>query len=217
VSISTYSDLQTAVAQWVNRDDDDFVAIVPTLIELCEARIRRNQRWFERTYSQVKGSALAITADPQTTDIGAKEVISVWADTDVWKHEIEVVSHATLHELQKTNRNANGIPTKVAISTPFMSFSFWPAPALDGSFKIDFKYIWDVAPLATENTNALLTRHPDLYLYGTLAESAPYLLHDDRVPLWEQRYQQAVTEINREREHALYGTMTKRINFRRSF
>jgi len=45
-----------------------------------------------------------------------------------------------------------------------------------------------------------------------LAESAPYLLHDERVPLWEARYQIVIKEINSEREAAEIGAPNKRVN-----
>ena len=37
----------------------------------------------------------------------------------------------------------------------------------------------DLAP-----TNWLLTKHPDVYLYGALLESAPYTKEDERINVW---------------------------------
>lgn len=50
--------------------------------------------------------------------------------------------------------------------------------------------------LMTTDPNWLLTAHPDIYLYGTLVELAPYLKDDARVPVWEQRYQDAVATLS---------------------
>jgi len=80
-------------------------------------------------------------------------------------------------------------------------------------FAVDFKYVFDPDPLVlASDSNALLRRHPDLYFYAALAESAPYLLHDERLPLWEGRYQMVVKEINSEREAAELGAPNKRAN-----
>lgn len=49
--------------------------------------------------------------------------------------------------------------------------------------------------LMTTDPNWLLTAHPDIYLYGTLVESAPYLRDEERLPVWEQRYQDAVATL----------------------
>ena len=36
--------------------------------------------------------------------------------------------------------------------------------------------------------NALFTRHPDVFLYAALSESAPFLGEMTRLPIWEQKY-----------------------------
>jgi hypothetical protein len=35
-------------------------------------------------------------------------------------------------------------------------------------------------------------------LFGTLAESAPYIQNDQRMPMWEQKFIQLLTEVNAE-------------------
>lgn len=50
--------------------------------------------------------------------------------------------------------------------------------------------------------NYVLTNHPDLYFYGSLLHSAPYLDDDQRLGTWASFYQNAVESINlRAREH----------------
>lgn len=44
-------------------------------------------------------------------------------------------------------------------------------------------------------TNTLLTASPDLYLYGTLLESAPYLVGDERLAVWAELYKGARQRI----------------------
>jgi hypothetical protein len=40
--------------------------------------------------------------------------------------------------------------------------------------------------------NWLLTAHPDIYLWGTLSASAPYIGNDARLATWQTLYAQAV-------------------------
>ena len=45
-------------------------------------------------------------------------------------------------------------------------------------------YRANIPPLASNGANWLLTLAPDLYLYGALLESAPYIKEDGRIQTW---------------------------------
>lgn len=231
--ISDLSSLKGAIQTWVDRDDDTFLSALPIIIANAEARIRRNQNWFSRVYSvQNGGNALQVAANPTQLPQQIKTIRSMWASTDQWKHPLTQLTFDELRRLAMTNRDAMGIPTKYAIvaemdlwlddSQPTAGplLYLWPQPTTTGgqAFAVDFKYIFDPAPLVLpSDSNRLLRRHPDLYFYAALAESAPYLLHDERQPLWEVRYQAVVKEINSEREAAEIGAPNKRTNLPRVF
>jgi hypothetical protein len=57
----------------------------------------------------------------------------------------------------------------------------------------------------TQTTNALLRDAPDVYLYGALAESAAYLAHDERIPIWETRCLAGMKSLRILTERRLYG------------
>ena len=226
--ISNRTTLLTAVQTWVDRDDDTFISALPLMLSNAEARIRRNQNWFSRVYSVSNaGVALNVGANPTQLPSHIKTIRSMWASTDQWKHPLTQISFDELRRLAMTNRDAAAIPTNYAIvaemdlwmdddqPTAGPLLYLWPQPTTTGgqSFAVDFKYVFDPSPLVlASDTNALLRRHPDVYFYAMLAESAPYLLHDERVPLWEARYQLVVKEINSEREAAEVGAPNKRLN-----
>tara|TARA_R110002153_G_scaffold98295_1_gene233308 strand:- start:1224 stop:2132 length:909 start_codon:yes stop_codon:yes gene_type:complete len=54
-------------------------------------------------------------------------------------------------------------------------------------------------------TNWLLSAAPDVYLYGSLLQSAPYLANDERIGVWAQLYSAAVLRLNEESESAKYS------------
>ena len=55
--------------------------------------------------------------------------------------------------------------------------------------------------------NALFTRHPDLFLYAALAESAPFIGEMDRLQIWQQKYQTIVQSVNeQERRRVTRGS-----------
>jgi len=58
-------------------------------------------------------------------------------------------------------------------------------------------YYAKVPTLSDSNeTNWLLTHHPDIYLYGALLHSAPYLKEDERAQTWAALYTSAVERVN---------------------
>ena len=64
-------------------------------------------------------------------------------------------------------------------------------------------YYAKVPPLAeaTEPT-PLFKRAPKLYTYGTLAQSAPYLVEDQRAQMWDANTMALITKMN---ESAMTG------------
>ncbi len=65
-----------------------------------------------------------------------------------------------------------------------------PTPATAMPFEV---IIYEQPPLLGEDqqTNWLTKYCPDLLLYATLLESAPFLKSDDRIPVWQQLYDRA--------------------------
>lgn len=234
MAITTYNELKAAVIGWLNREGDaDVEARIPEWIVLCEARIRRQQEWFRQIYSLANaGTPLAVTAYPQILPAYVREITSLWNETTASRAEIEVLTPSAWRAyVQTDDSSGGGIPRK-AIVVPQMDrflqataagaaqgphLFLWPRPAVDGTHFVDFEFIRDLDPITTGAVNGLFLRHPDLYLYGTLAESAPYLQHDERVGLWNARYEQAVKEINIERERAQFAASRKRPTLPRKF
>lgn len=55
--------------------------------------------------------------------------------------------------------------------------------------------ITTLAAGADTGTNWLLTNYPDVYLFGALVESAPFVRDDDRLPIWEAELQRRLDEL----------------------
>lgn len=66
---------------------------------------------------------------------------------------------------------------------------------------------WAAIPAlsASNTTNWLLTRHPDLYLYAALSHSAPFMKDDERLVTWGALYKAAKDSIEAEDAGARYG------------
>ncbi len=94
---------------------------------------------------------------------------------------------------------------------------FLPVPTTDNSVQLDLYYYAMLPALTADNTtNWVLTRYPDLYLYGALLHTAPYLKNDDRLATWAQMYKSVIDEIETEADRAV-RSQTKLVAARRGF
>jgi hypothetical protein len=70
------------------------------------------------------------------------------------------------------------------------------APSPDQAYTIEMVYRASIPPLASNGNNWLLTLAPDLYLYGALLESAPYIKEDARIQTWGLGLTAALNDLN---------------------
>jgi hypothetical protein len=81
------------------------------------------------------------------------------------------------------------------------SFQFLPAP--DTTYIATLTYYQAIPRLSDAMpTNWLLAKAYDIYLYGALINSAPYLKEDGRIQTWAQYYQGAVDALQVEDDRA---------------
>jgi hypothetical protein len=70
------------------------------------------------------------------------------------------------------------------------------APTPDAAYTVELVYRANIPPLASNVTNWLLAMAPDLYLYGALLESAPYINEDARIQTWGLGFTSALADLN---------------------
>jgi len=69
-------------------------------------------------------------------------------------------------------------------------------PNPDAVYTTSMLYYQAFAALSdSATTNDMLTNNPDVYLYGTLLEAEPFIMNDERVPLWLAAFEKAVSDI----------------------
>jgi len=62
------------------------------------------------------------------------------------------------------------------------------------------------------DTNWLLSKSPQIYLYGTLLHAAPFLNDDSRLPVWSALFEDAVKALNDQDKRRMSGTKPQMIN-----
>ena len=71
----------------------------------------------------------------------------------------------------------------------------WPWPAEDAV--VDIHYYEKVPALSTTvNSNTFTIHHPDILLFAASLEAAPYMVEDERIPVWEAKYATGVMTAN---------------------
>ena len=185
MAINTYSTLQTAVANWLDRSD--LTDRVPEFIALAEA-----------TFNRVLRLRAMETTVADTTPSGSKEdalPTGYLQMREIHLTTTPVVSLAYITpEIMYRIRagSTSGKPNSYTIVGD--NILFGPTP--DGAYDYSMTYYKSFDALADDTqTNWLVLNAPDLYLYGTLLQAEPFLMNDQRVPLWERGVRQVINDL----------------------
>jgi len=204
MAITTYAELQSAITDFLNRDDLD--AKAPTFISLAESNLSRDIRHWrqeKRSTAEIDTQYSAIPAD----FLEAVRFYITSGDT----RPLELISQAEMLDRKFRNLNTSGQPAYYAITAG--EIEVYPVP--DGTYTAELYYMANLPALSDSNTsNWLLQYYPDAYLYGSLIHSAPYLKDDARLQVWAALYQSAIDGINAESEKSKFGGSGRRMKIR---
>lgn len=195
MAISNYAELQASVADFLNRDD--LTAIIPTFITLAEAVMSRQFRAPE----MVKRATVTVDSEYEDRPADWLETIRYQINTN----PITVLEFVTPEEaiIQKTKYSAPNTP--MFFSTVGTQFQHVPAP--DTAYTAELMYYSRIPALSNTNTtNWLLTANPDIYLYATLVQTAPYLKEDERITVWAGLYDRLAEDLRIANERAKTGS-----------
>lgn len=187
MNIIDYASLQAAAADYLNRAD--LTARIPDFIGLAEVRMMRKLRLrlleAEAAYTGSVGSrTLALPSD-------YREPLNLWWNNGTDREALRFVPAALL-DVWTTNTR----PLLWTIDGTNIAFE---APC-DSAYSFTFRYRQKLALSNSVTTNVLLTQYPDIYLFATLVEAAPYLKDKDALAMWDDRYGKAVHDIREEEE-----------------
>jgi hypothetical protein len=214
VVFTNYTTLQAAIAHFLNRDDLLADASIAGFISLAEATIKRRLR---RT---VLKDTLTFTSGSSSKALAATvaELRSIAPAVDTNNPQgappLSIVTMETLDALRPT-MSRQGQPRYAAVIN--QTVHVVPAPT-DKYLIFDVVSFTKLVPLTdAAPTNALLTEAPDAYLYGACLEAAPFLEHDERIPVWQARFNQVIDELNDVRQREEFGGSLKRAKLPVSF
>ena len=204
MAITTYTELKSAIADFLNRDD--LTATIPTFISLAEADINR----MVRHWRMEKITSFEMSSRYSTLPADFLEVIRLENVSDDAR-PIELISQGEMQARRYRNLDTSGSPTYYAVTAG--KIEAYPTP--DNTYAVDLYYYAKTQSLGGDTTtNWLLEYFPDAYLYSALIHSAPYLQEDNRIQTWAALQQNALNSINADSEKSKFGGSGRRMKIR---
>lgn len=186
MAYTSYSDLKTAVANYLARSD--LTSQIPDFVRFAENRLRRELR----IRQMLKVATAIATAGDSTVSLPADflELRDIHiAATPV--RTLEFLSPSSFFRTARTTES--GVPTAYTVLAS--EFQFAPIPDSAYTYKMLYysapTYLSDANP-----SNAFLANCADALLYASLAEAEPYLMNDARIATWAALYQRAIESLS---------------------
>jgi hypothetical protein len=203
MSISTYGELKTAVANWLN--DSTLISRIPEFIVYAESLIHGDPESDlpgVRCRNMFKRVTTTVTTEyfDAPTDLLEIKDIEVQGDPD---SALDYLSPKAM--TKKFPSSFTGTPEYYTIIGD--EFQVKPVPSssvLEIAYYAKFTAFSDDA-----DANWLLTNHPFIYLYGALIAAMPYLREDTD---FKTEYAMLVNNLNMAERHVQRGFLTPRVN-----
>jgi hypothetical protein len=184
MALSTYSELKSSVADWLNRTD--LTSAIADFVSLAEAQMERKLR----TRQMLSSANATIDTEYAATPTDFLEAKSFKLTTN----PVTVLGFETIDSLDNLQAQYPSSSKPRFFTVVGGQFRFLPVP--DSSYTGELAYYAKLSKLSDSNTsNWLLTAAPDAYLYGTLMQAAPYLQDDARIATWSALYSSALEDL----------------------
>lgn len=197
----TFTSLQTDIQNYLERgssvvNDPIVFAQIPRLINLGERRCVQTLK--------VQGF---LEVNTNSFQVG----VSVYAKPDRWRatatfnfgsganNNVRTVLVSREYGYMRQNFPDDSVTDKPVCYADYQ-YNFWLiAPTPDQAYPFECVCYHEPALLDSINTtNWLTTYAPNLLLYASLLEATPFLKNDERIPIWEQFFQESAANIGKE-------------------
>ena len=188
MALSTYAELKTGIANWLNRTDltdeisDDF-------IKLTEADFNAKLRI--RAMEQI--DSITIDSETETVPTGFIGVRSFYILLSSNKYPLKYLTPHNMFDIRGGSRSGRPRAYTIESDDETETFRFGPSP--DTSYTGYLSYYKAISTLSASNTsNWMLANHPAIYLYGSLYHSANFLggIDPQQTQQWLMMYSTAL-------------------------
>ena len=185
MALTTYAELKTSIGDWLNRSD--LTSVIPDFISLAEAQVERTLR----TRQMIVRANASFDAQYGAVPSDFLETKSLKLTSTNPQTPLEFLSIDALDQ-KAAEYTASGKPRFFGVVGGQLRI----VPTPDATYTTELTYYAKLSKLSTSNTsNWLLSSSPDIYLYGSLLQAAPYLQDDARIQTWATLYGRALNDL----------------------
>jgi len=185
MAISDYTELKTAVANWLDRDD--LADRIPEFIALAEARMNRvlRLRMMESKYTA------STIASQRNYALPARYI--QMRNFQLNTSPITSLSYVSPEIYDRLwGGSQGGTPLFYTIIANELQLGPIPGSVIT----MEMLFYKKVSALSASNTTeVMLTDNPDVYLYGALLEAEPFVMNDERIGVWAQGFEKAIVDL----------------------
>lgn len=204
MAVTTYTNLVSAVTEYLARDQDTtLTARIPDFITLCESKLNRI---VQHPRMEKRSTTTVDTTDDEpeflTLPSDFQSMRRVRLSGVTGKPRLEYMAQSQLEDYRYSIDNVSDQPIYYSIMGDEMEL----APTPGQNYTVEMVYRANLSGLSASNaTNWLLDLAPDVYLYGTLLEAAAYMRGvDDMLPVWSAAFTSTIEQLN---NHGLRQTV----------
>lgn len=195
MAYTSYSDLQTSVANYLGRSD--LTAVIPDFIRFAETRLARELRTRKMLKSATASMVVGDARVALPTDF--LEVRDLYTQGNP---RMPVTYMSPSGFTRDARADESGLPVFYTV----LSSEFQFAPIPDTAYVLEILYYAQPPVLSGSNSsNVFLANYPDALLYGALLEAEPYLINDARSQTWALLYDRAVKNIQDSDQNSEYS------------
>ena len=193
-AFTSYANLQTNIADYLARTD--LTDKIPMFIALAEKRLNRDlrlrQTLQQSTYTLADGFKIPTPAD-----------FLEMQDLHLEGNPLITLTFQTVSQFYRRNGGTSGQGQPVNYTLVADNFVLAPQPT--GATTANMTYYKIPKVLSEINpSNEYLEVCPDLLLYASLAESAPFLMDDPRLATWDGLYNTGLASITKSDEQSTF-------------
>lgn len=200
MALTTYTELKAAVADWLNRTD--LTTPIIDFISLAEAEMKRRLR------RATESTTIYISAGNMNgpSDMAEPIHLRLSSSDPYLDGNLSLCTPEMLTDVRQRTGYVAGRPTHFAFYDGQLQF----APIPDQSYDGILLYAQQLTPLSDSvSSNAVLAEAPDAYLFGALLQATPYVEHDERIAVWQMKFDNAIEQMNEVRVRESYGAGLK--------
>ena len=186
--VMNYDNLVQDVINYMERNDEQFVAQIPSLIGLAESAIAAELK----TLLQLTVVETTLEQNQVVLNKPAR-----WRKTVSIKTNGKPILLRSQDYVAQYQSESEANTPKYYAEYDYNNFAFAPKPAV--STPIELTYYSEIQPLDTSNQQNLFTREcPQAMLFGTLLQAQGYLKAIDKLPIWKAYYTDSLAALKKE-------------------